>query len=144
MLVEIDDTRIDVDFNQPITLVDDGVTFENKENVDIKFPNSTKVDCVFTPQDKTDYSLNASQDVDVYLEKHPEIKVVFDKVVSLGGNSNVYILQQQEYDKITKQLHSIYLIVDGDGELRKFYIGTFLIAQKNENGFFPYNFPIIF
>lgn len=81
------------------------------------------------------------QDVNFYLKKHPEIQVFFESLFVSGGN--VQIITQEEYDKSNKNRKTIYLIVEND-DLVKFYIGTFLIAQKDENGFFPYNFPIIF
>ena len=81
------------------------------------------------------------EDVQVHVHKHPELKVFFETNVVSG--SSIVILSQTEYDRLTPDFKTTYLVVEGE-ELMRFYIGSFLIAQKDENGYFPYNFPIIF
>lgn len=66
-----------------------------------------------------------------------------------SGNSKVIILSQSEYDSLIEQNlieeTSIYFIKEDNTPIA-LYIGTILIAQKDELGniSFPYNFPIIF
>ena len=87
-------------------------------------------------------SLEPSKDINYHLHKHPELGIFFQTKVVAGGS--ITILTQSEFDALPeKDIRTIYLIVEGD-DLQKLYIGSFLIAQKDENGFFPYSFPIIF
>lgn len=81
------------------------------------------------------------QDIELQLQKHPELAILFEtKVISGGG---IIAISQEEYDKLaTKQL-AIYAIFEND-ELARVYIGETLFAQRSENGFFSYSFPIIF
>lgn len=82
------------------------------------------------------------QDVNFYLEKHPEIKVFFESKFVSGGS--IKVLTQEEYDALSdKPLTTIFLVIE-NGDLSKVYFGTFLLAQKGENGFFPYTLPITF
>lgn len=62
------------------------------------------------------------------------------------GISNSYnkVLTQDEYDVLEEKNDSTLYIIIEDNELKKVYIGNFLVAQKDENGYFPYKFPIIF
>lgn len=66
-----------------------------------------------------------------------------------GGGSEVIIISQSEYDTLLSQGNIqetfIYFIKENDTPVA-LYIGTILIAQKDELGniSFPYNFPIIF
>lgn len=66
-----------------------------------------------------------------------------------GGGSEVIIISQSEYDTLLSQGNIqetfIYFIKENDTPVA-LYIGTILIAQKDEFGniSFPYNFPIIF
>jgi hypothetical protein len=88
------------------------------------------------------------QDVNFYLKKHPEIQVFFESTFVGGGsgNSSIEILTPTEWTELTeKDPKTIYMIVDGN-ELKRLYIGQFLIGRSQEDGSigFPYNFPIIF
>lgn len=88
------------------------------------------------------------QDVNFYLKKHPEIQIFFESTFVGGGsgNSSIKILTPTEWTELTeKDPKTIYMIVDGN-ELKRLYIGQFLIGRSQEDGSigFPYNFPIIF
>ena len=88
------------------------------------------------------------QDVNFYLKKHPEIQIFFESTFVGGGsgNSSIKILTPTEGTELTeKDPKTIYMIVDGN-ELKRLYIGQFLIGRSQEDGSigFPYNFPIIF
>ena len=88
------------------------------------------------------------QDVNFYLKKHPEIQIFFESTFVGGGsgNSSIEILTPTEWTELTeKDPKTIYMIVDGN-ELKRLYIGQFLIGRSQEDGSigFPYNFPIIF
>lgn len=88
------------------------------------------------------------QDIELHLQKHPELQILFEtKVIGGGGgNSSVVIMTQLDYINLpNKNPQTIYLIVEGD-ELERLYIGSFLIGRKQQDGSigFPYIFPIIF
>lgn len=116
---------------------DINVTFANKSTPTFKLENE---------------NINATfekQDVNFYLKKHPEIQIFFESTFVGGGgngNSSIEILSPTEWAELTqKDPKTIYMIVDGN-ELKRLYIGQFLIGRSQEDGSigFPYNFPIIF
>lgn len=69
---------------------------------------------------------------------------VFRHIEDGIDNSYNKVLEQDEYDTLEeKNANTLYIIIE-ENELKKLYIGNFLIAQKDDNGYFPYKFPIIF
>ena len=109
--------------------------------IDISFESNTAPTINVDSKNKVEATLE-KKDFNYHLHKHPELGIFFETKVIAG--SSVVILSQEEWDALpTKNNKTIYLIVNGD-ELEKLYIGNFLIAQRGENGFFPYTFPIIF
>lgn len=64
-------------------------------------------------------------------------------------NGNAIILSEDKYAELETEgnimFDRIYLILDDEGEPKQLYIGTILIAKKEEGSIgFAYNFPIIF
>lgn len=81
----------------------------------------------------------------LYLQKGDELsEEVFEHIENGIDANSSKILTQTEYDALeTKNINTKYLIVENE-ELIKFYIGPFLIGQKEDNASYPYSFPIIF
>ncbi len=117
------------------------IEVHNEKPINISFERKSSNPIIHV-EGKKDVNANLlSEDVQVHVHKHPELKMFFETNVVSGAS--VVVLSQTEYDNLTPDVKTTYLVVEG-GELMRFYIGSFLIAQKDENGFFPYNFPIIF
>ena len=115
-----------------------------ERNIDITFDSKSSPDFSF---EKPDIELSlVKQDFDFYLQKHPEIEFIFKSTFIGGGsgNSSIEILTPAEWTELTeKDPKTIYMIVDGN-ELKRLYIGQFLIGRSQEDGSmgFPYTFPI--
>lgn len=115
--------------------------------IDISFEGNTAPTINVDSKNKVEATLE-KKDFNYYLHKHPEIQIFFESTFVGGGsgNSSIEILTPTEWTELTeKDSKTIYMIVDGN-ELKRLYIGQFLIGRSQEDGSigFPYNFPIIF
>lgn len=91
------------------------------------------------------YEMHQDPNVELQLEKDADVNISFQTNVVSKTNGNIKHLTQEEFDSISvKDKSYIYVTYNKKGELMQVWFGDQMIAKRDENGYFPYKFPIIF